>query len=208
MQGSKLTPKSLVCWKSGQNTWKSGKIPWKFGKKWRPTLFDVKKWRATFTEKQTKTFFGEVTLKRGLYDLCGRKFVGKSRTKAFRETLENSGKNPLHLQKICLLLHLCAQAVPSPRGDFGGLSPPNKAPSPPNWNMKRYKSVEFLSIFRVSSPPIENFLATVLAPALSYKNVSALVVSESEKDNQFMLAVFSKWVVLRTKVSFKESGVL
>jgi len=58
--------------------------------------------------------------------------------------------------------------------------------------MKRYKSVEFLSIFRVSSPPIENFLATVLAPALSYKNVSALVVSESEKDNQFMLAVFSK----------------
>jgi len=30
--------------------------------------------------------------------------------------------------------------------------------------MKHYKSVEFLSIFRMSSPPIENFLATVLDP--------------------------------------------
>jgi len=36
---------------------------------------------------------------------------------------------------------------------FGGLSPPNKAPSPPNLNMKHYKSVEILQIFRVSSPP-------------------------------------------------------
>jgi len=26
--------------------------------------------------------------------------------------------------------------VPSPRGGFGWLSPPNKTPSPPNWNMK------------------------------------------------------------------------
>ena len=66
-------------------------------------------------------------------------------------------------------------SVPSPQGSFGGLSSPNKAPSPPNWNMKHYKSVEFLSIFRISShpaqtqnphtnanPPIEIFLATVL----------------------------------------------
>ena len=59
--------------------------------------------------------------------------------------------------------------VPSPRRIFRVRSPPNKAPSPPNWNMKHYKSVEFLSIFRMSShpaqtqsPPIENFLATVL----------------------------------------------
>ena len=56
---------------------------------------------------------------------------------------------------------------PSPTG---GLSPPQtKLQAPPNWNMKHYKSVEFLSIFRMSSPPhrnakppIENFLATVL----------------------------------------------
>jgi len=45
--------------------------------------------------------------------------------------------------------------VPSLQGSFGGLSPPNKAPSPPNWNMKRYKPVEFLSIFRMSSHPAQ-----------------------------------------------------
>jgi len=37
-------------------------------------------------------------------------------------------------------------------GGFGALIPPNKAPSPPNWNMKYYKSVEFLSIFRIWRP--------------------------------------------------------
>ena len=58
-----------------------------------------------------------------------------------------------------------------------GLGAPNKASRPPSWNMKHCKSVEFLSVFRMSSPPprttakphrrkakpsIENFLATVL----------------------------------------------
>ena len=59
--------------------------------------------------------------------------------------------------------------VPSPRGSFGGLSSLNNAPSPRNWNVKHYKSVEFLSIFRMSShpaqtqsPSIENFVPTVL----------------------------------------------
>ena len=42
--------------------------------------------------------------------------------------------------------------VPSPRGGFCGLSPPDKAPSPPNWNMKHYESMEFLSIFSVKPP--------------------------------------------------------
>ena len=37
-------------------------------------------------------------------------------------------------------------------GGFGALIPPNKAPSPPNWNMKYYKSVEFLSSFKMSRP--------------------------------------------------------
>jgi len=36
-------------------------------------------------------------------------------------------------------------AVPSPKGDFSGLSPTNKALRPANWNMKHYKLVEFLS---------------------------------------------------------------
>ena len=50
-------------------------------------------------------------------------------------------------------------------GGFGAVIRPNKAPSPPNWNMKYYKSVEFLSFFRMSSPAaqtqspsIEDFL--------------------------------------------------
>jgi len=37
---------------------------------------------------------------------------------------------------------------------------------------------------------------------------SALVVTESEKGNQFILTVFSKSVVLRTKVPFNKSEVI
>jgi len=47
----------------------------------------------------------------------------------------------------------CCVPVPLLRGAFGGLAPPNNALSPPNWNMEHYKSFEFLSVFRVSSPP-------------------------------------------------------
>jgi len=39
------------------------------------------------------------------------------------------------------------------------------------------------------------------------KNASAIVVTESEISNQFMLAVFSKSVVLRMKVPFNKSEV-
>jgi len=86
----------------------------------------------------------------------------------------------LHIATICSAtlsfdkVHF--KPVPSPRGGFWGRSSPNKAPIPPTWNLKHDKSVEFLSVFRVSgppaqtqrspaetqSPPIENFLATVL----------------------------------------------
>ena len=37
------------------------------------------------------------------------------------------------------------------------------------------------------------------------KNASALVVTKSEKGNQFMLAVFSKSVALLTKVPYNKS---
>ena len=47
-------------------------------------------------------------------------------------------------------------SVPSPQGGFGGLSCPNKGLSPPNWNVKHYKSVEVLSIFRMTSPHPQN----------------------------------------------------
>jgi len=36
---------------------------------------------------------------------------------------------------------------------FGGLSPSNKTPIPPNWNVEHCKSGEFGSIFRMSNPP-------------------------------------------------------
>jgi len=42
-------------------------------------------------------------------------------------------------------------------GGFGAVSPPNKTSSPPNWNMKYYKSVKFLSIFRISSPAAQTY---------------------------------------------------
>jgi len=45
-----------------------------------------------------------------------------------------------------------AHAVPSPRGALVGLSSSNKAPSPPNWNMKHYKLVEYLSNLNVKPP--------------------------------------------------------
>jgi len=43
-------------------------------------------------------------------------------------------------------------AVLSPRGSFGGLAPPDKAPSPPNWNMKHYNQLSFCQLFNVKPP--------------------------------------------------------
>jgi len=57
----------------------------------------------------------------------------------------------------------------SRHGGGGGLSPQNNAPSPPNWNMNNYKSVEFCQ-FLVSRPPVEDFLATVLGGAQIYRS--------------------------------------
>ena len=38
-------------------------------------------------------------------------------------------------------------------GGFGGLAPPNKAPSPPKLKHEHYKSVEILSILECLAPP-------------------------------------------------------
>ena len=73
--GSSAPPKVLICWKSG-------KYPWKSAWKWRPTLLDFKTWRPRFAENHMKTFFGGHN-KKGLHDLRGREFVGKSCTKNF-----------------------------------------------------------------------------------------------------------------------------
>jgi len=51
--------------------------------------------------------------KSGLYDLCGRKFVGKSCTKNFSGNFEEIRSNPSH-PKICLLLHLWLKRTSAP----------------------------------------------------------------------------------------------
>jgi len=81
-------------------------------------------------------------------------------------------------QKLSFVASVLSTSFQSRR--HGGLlwawPPQTKLQAPPKWNMKHYKSVEFSSIFRVSSslaqtqcphaetqsPPIENFLSTVL----------------------------------------------
>jgi len=51
------------------------------------------------------SFFGGHT-KKGLHDLCGSKFVGKSRTKTFRTSLGKFGQKSFATPKIFLFLHL------------------------------------------------------------------------------------------------------
>jgi len=67
------------------------------------------KWRLAFAEKQIKAFL-EVTPKRSsVHDLCGRKFVGKSRTTTFWASLGKFGQRSFAPPKFCLLLHLWLQ---------------------------------------------------------------------------------------------------
>jgi len=99
LQGCSHTPKVLICrkyWnrrKFGQNPWKLGKIPLNRGNMARRCL------TSTFAEKQM-TFFGGHT-KKGLHDLCWRKFIVKSRT-TFRASLGNFGQKSLAPPKIYL----------------------------------------------------------------------------------------------------------
>ena len=57
-----------------------------------------------------KTFFGSHTEK-SPYDLCGINFEGKSRTKFFLASLGKLGQKFFASPNICLLLHLCANAL-------------------------------------------------------------------------------------------------
>jgi len=58
-------------------------------------------------KKNTWRPFLEVTPLKGLYDLCKMKFVGKSPTKSFRESLGKFGQKSFAPPKICLLSHPC-----------------------------------------------------------------------------------------------------
>jgi len=74
----------------------------------------------------------------------------------------------INLSKVTVLSIFWFSPVATGR-ILGAYPPQTKLQASPNWNVKHYKSVQFLLIFGVSSPPaetqsppIENFLAAVL----------------------------------------------
>jgi len=64
-----------------------------------PSVVSLHKMTPNACEKHISPFLGGHT-KKGHHDLCGRKFVGKNRTKLSRQVSVNSGKNLLHPQKF------------------------------------------------------------------------------------------------------------
>jgi len=56
--------------------------------------------------KTHKHLFLEVISKKGFHDLCGRKFVAKSRKKTLRASLGKFGQKSLASPKIFQVLHL------------------------------------------------------------------------------------------------------
>jgi len=68
-------------------------------------LFDLKKGAQRLQKNWWRRFFGSHT-KKGLHDLCGTKFVGKSHIKHFRARLGKFRQKSFAPPKICLLLHL------------------------------------------------------------------------------------------------------
>jgi len=77
---------------------KSRQNPSKCGQKWCPILFVFKKWRPALQKNIWRSFLGHT--RKGLRDLCGRKFVSKCHTKTFRRVWGSSGKNPSLTQKF------------------------------------------------------------------------------------------------------------
>ena len=96
----------------------------KISVKMAPNIVWLKKVTPKVCIKTHENLFLEVTPKRGLHDLCGRKFVGKSCTKKlFRKVWGNSVKI-LSMPKNCLLLHLWWKGASAPvalllKGQFG-----------------------------------------------------------------------------------------
>jgi len=86
--------KVLICWKSWQKPWKSGKMV--------SNVVWLQKMTPKVCIKTHEDLFLEVTPKRGLHDLCGRKFVGKSSTKNFsRKFGEIQAKSCTHQNFAC-----------------------------------------------------------------------------------------------------------
>ena len=75
------------------------------------------------------------------------------RLKLFQITTGGQTQKYFHSDWMSFLLLFMGKISPVATGGFWGLSPQTKLQSPINWNTKHYMSVEFLLIFRVSSPP-------------------------------------------------------
>ena len=78
-------------------------------------------------------------------------------------TVLSSGKNTVPAGKlrgvvceipcgVCEHKYIGETNSPVAKGGYWGLNPPNKAPSPPNWNVKHYKSVSSVNFQSVESP--------------------------------------------------------
>ena len=82
------------------------------------------------------------------------------------------------------------EAVPSPCRAFVGFPPQTKLQATPNWIMKHYKSVEFLSNFRMSSPSVEKGRGAVkqLRAVETYKKIVTNYVC------------FYSWTMLTSKI--------
>jgi len=71
-----------------------------------PSVLRLQKMAPRVCRKTHEDFTLEVTPKKELHDLCGRKFVGKIAQKTFRASLGKFGQKSFAVPKICLLLHL------------------------------------------------------------------------------------------------------
>ena len=85
-----------------------GKIPETPGKSDAQLCLTWKHGAQRLRKKYMKLFFAGCT-KKGLHDLCGRKYVGKSRPKTFRASLGKFEQKSFAPPKICLLLQLWLQ---------------------------------------------------------------------------------------------------
>jgi len=69
-----------------------------------PYVFQLKKMATNVTKTLEVFFFLEVISRKGFNDLCGKTFVGKSRTITLRANLGKFGQNSFASPKISLLL--------------------------------------------------------------------------------------------------------
>jgi len=94
-KGWKSTPNFLICRKSGNKPWKYGQNPWKSGQKGTQRSLASKNGAQRLEKnKWRRFFFWKSHQKKGLDDLSGRRFVGKSSTTRLRKFQQNPSHPP------------------------------------------------------------------------------------------------------------------